>query len=297
MKKFYQKFLSILFIGSIGVTAFAQGTWKTPADTIPAIDLSTAIVTGITGLTCMHSDATTILWKKDASTTVTYNGVTWDNLSFVQGNTNGMYFALRTASAGTLDLALKMSANKTFFVCELTATCPDEANLAALTTNNGTGALIYATASNVTFPSVYDTYNNTSTAWNGTNIIVPSAAGTQYMVVSFPVLADKTYIVGVNGSKMMVRGINYKVNPPPSKVADLNAEQKTKIFPNPAKGNVTVKMKNTTNIGIYNAAGSLMKQQLVTPADNNVDISGLTPGVYFIKDMKNKTKLQKLIVK
>jgi len=56
-------------------------------------------------------------------------------------------------------------------------------------------------------------------------------------------------------------------------------------------------MDKTTEIGIYNAVGLLLRQQLVTPSDNNVDVSGLEPGVYFIRDMNSKNKAQKLIVR
>ena len=56
-------------------------------------------------------------------------------------------------------------------------------------------------------------------------------------------------------------------------------------------------MDKSTTIGFYNSVGLLLKQQLVTSSNNNVDISALAPGMYFINDMNSKNQVQKLIVK
>lgn len=292
MKKIYSKMFSILFLGFIGISSFAQGTWKTTG-TETAINPGTAITTGITGLTVMHSDAATIIGKTDVATTVTYNNITWDNQSFVQGSTNGMYFAFRPTNNGTLDIPVKMGSAKKTFVLELTDACPNNTDLAALTTNLATGDLIFGNATYFSLPSVYDTYNQTTNTWDGT-LAIQSTGANVYLVMSFPVLANKTYVVGVMGSKLMLRGANYTIT---TKVNSLSSGQEVGIYPNPAKGNVAVKMKESSRIAIYNATGALMKQQLVTPSDNNVDISGLVPGVYYVKDINNKIKTQKLIVK
>jgi hypothetical protein len=205
-----------------------------------------------------------------------------------------MYFAFRPTSNGTLDIPVKMGSDKKTFVLELTDACPDNADLAALTTNLQDGNNILGTPTYFTLPSVYDTYHATTGTWDGT-VAIQTTGANVYMVMSFPVVANKTYVVGVLGSKMMLRGINYVATS--SKVQEIGAGQKIEVFPNPAKGNVVVKMKETTKIGIYSAGGSLQKQQLITPTDNNVDISALVPGVYFIKDLSNKNKTQKLVVK
>ena len=151
---------------------------------------------------------------------------------------------------------------------------------------------ITITAAYFTTPSVYDTDSKTDKTWDGS--VAPVTVNT-WMVFSWAVTANKTYVTGCFGSKMMLRGVNYKTAT--SGLDNFNTIQAPDIFPNPADGNVIVKMDKSTEIGIYNAVGLLLKQQLVTPSDNNVDVSGLEPGVYFIRDMNSKNKAQKLIVK
>src|SRR4030043_586980 len=135
MKKLYMKMLTVLFTGLIGISAYAQGTWKADS-TIPAINPSIEIEMGITGLSCMHSDVSAAEGKSDTGTVaVEYNGVTYDNLAMIQGVNNGMYYAFRPAQDGTLDISVKMGPNKKTFIIELADACPNNADLAALTTN------------------------------------------------------------------------------------------------------------------------------------------------------------------
>lgn len=292
MKKIYMKMLLVLFTGLIGSSAYAQGTWKADS-TMPAISASTEIDMGIAGLSCMHSDPSDVVGKSDTgAVTVEYNDITYDNLAMIQGVNNGMYYAFRTAEEGTLDISVKMGPNKRTFIIELTASCPGNADLANLTTNFGTADGITGTASYFTTPSVYDTDSETENTWDGS--VAPVTENT-WMVFSWTVAANKTYVTGCFGSKMMLRGVNYKTAT--SGLNDLNMSQAPDIFPNPAAGNVIVNMDRSTEIGVYNAVGLLLKQQLVTPSDNRVDVSGLEPGVYFIKDMNGKNKAQKLIIK
>ena len=289
MKKIYMKLFAVLFTGLIGISANAQGVWM--ADSMIAlINPSTEITTGITGLTMMHSDPSGVTGHGEtAALDTTYNDVHWNNEAFIQGT----YYAIRTASEGSLDVALKMSSNKITFVLELTDACPNNADLAALTAAFGTGDAIFGTASYFTLPTVFDTYTNSEGTWNGTTPI-QSSGSSVFMFMTFPVAANKTYVIGCLGSKMMVRGLNYVI--PVSGVNNINAAQAPEIFPNPAAGYVIIRMNRSAEIGIYNTVGILVKQQLVTPSNNHVDISGLTPGVYFIKEMNGNNKTQKLIV-
>lgn len=294
MKKNLLKIVSILVLGFIGVSVSAQGTWKATG-TEPLMSPGTAITTGIANLTVMHSDANVlaVVGKPDAlATTVSYNTVTYDNLAFIQGATNGMYFAFRPTITGTLDVSVKMGSAKATYVLELTDICPNNADLAVLTVTPGNILVtdISAFATYYTTPLVYDTYNASSASWNGTPI--QSTGANVYMVMSFPVTANKTYLVAVAGSKLMLRGINLTLG---TGVSESTANA-IGISPNPASGNVNINVDEATEIAIYNTSGSLLIQQLVNPADNNVDISALAPGVYFVKDI-NGTSTQKLIVK
>jgi hypothetical protein len=288
MKKNYKKLLSIFCVGIICASASAQGTWKctgTEASFASGVELT---YVGITGLSVMHSDATGVIGKADdAPTTVIYHSITYDNHGIVQGATNAMYYTFRPTSNGVLDIANKMSSGKGTFVLEVS---DDPATLIG---SNPTASTIISAATFST-PSVYDTYNASTSTWNGTPAI-QSSGSSQYLVMSFSVTANKTYVVGVNGSKFQLRGINY-TKTAGTGVSPVSADKKTFSFQNPAKGNLILQVSESVQLSIYNTVGSLMVHKLVSPSDNNVDVSGLTPGVYFVKDLNNEYKTQKLIV-
>jgi hypothetical protein len=279
---------SLLFIAVIAASmcANAQGIWKATG-TEASIAASTDItLTGITGLKCMHSDVAGVIGKTDTgSPTTTYNGVSFDNPAIVQGSTNDMYYAFLPAKSGVMDVALKMGSAKKTFVLELNAPTP----LSDLTTAYGTFGGI--PAASWTAPSVYDTYNNSKASWNGSTPIQSTGANV-YMVISIPVTANKTYVVGVLGSKLMLRGISLTAT---TNVSNLSASG-LNVFPNPACGKVYVNVNEPSEIGIYSIAGSLIKQQVVSSSQNAINISDLHSGIYFIKDLKS-SQVQKLIVK
>jgi hypothetical protein len=70
MKNFYLKMISILFLGFIGITTYSQGTWKATGSEAVISPSTEIAIMGITNLSCMHSDATTIVGKSDAGPTV-----------------------------------------------------------------------------------------------------------------------------------------------------------------------------------------------------------------------------------
>lgn len=203
---------SLLFIAVIAATmcANAQGVWKSTG-TEASIAASTDITfTGITGLKSMHSDAAGVIGKGDTgATNVVYNSVTWDNLAMIQGNTNGMYFAFLPAKNGVLDVSVKMGSAKKTFILEVkdqafTDKQATVGDLAALTTAYPTGDGLVSLSN---LPMVYDTYNLKTGTWDNSTAI-QSTGGNVYMVMSFPVTANKTYVVGVTGSKLMLRGLS-----------------------------------------------------------------------------------------
>jgi hypothetical protein len=268
MKKIYLKMFSILLIGSIGISAYAQGTWKTTG-TEPVISPSTAIATGIAGLSLMHSDLATIVGKTDVgATSVTYNGVTWANESYVQGTTNGMYYAFRSTSDGILDIPVKMGSGKKTFIVQLTDACPDNANLAALTSNIGTGDGIIGTPAYFTLPSVYDTYHATNGTWDGT-VAIQSTGANVYMVMSFPVVANKTYVVGVLGSKLMLKGVNYIVT---------TAVRETPAIKGISFNGTQVLNEKGQKIELYTMSGKLINR-----SSSSISTENLPKGVYIVR--------------
>jgi hypothetical protein len=295
MKKLYMKTFLVLLLGIIGISTYAQGLWLADSIDIISIRGSLEIPFEINNLSCMHSDTALAASRAEPEATdVEYNGVLYDNKATFKSSTNNMYYAFRPAKDGTLDISLKYYGGKLFFLLELTDACPDNADLAALTTNIIKGDEITGTPEYFTTPTVYDTDGETEKTWNGT--VAPVTVNT-FMVFSWEVEADKTYIAGAIGSKLTLRGINYICEADPDGLDNLTTVQSLNFFPNPATGNVIVKMDESTTIGIYNSVGLLLKQQLVTSSNNNVDISALEPGMYFIRDMNSKNQVQKLIIK
>lgn len=217
-----KKTLLILGATMMAFGISAQGTWKITGGE-GAIPVSTAIATGITGLTVMHNDASDpnatptakgVVGKSDTgAATVTYHDIDWNNEAIIQGSTNGMFYAMSPTANGTIDVSIKMGANKKTFVA---ATSDDIATVAAKTVDTTSDSNAPSKLTDPTYPQVYDTYNKTTGIWDNSAPLTPDGAGNQYVVMSFPVEAGKTYIVGCTGSKLMLRGINYVLGNPSS---------------------------------------------------------------------------------
>lgn len=286
---------TLLFIAVItaSMVASAQGTWKATG-TEASVAGGTEMVLGIPGLKAAPSDPAGTLGKSDTSAPVTtYNGVTYDNLAYFQGATNGMYFAFLPAINGTLDVAVKMgSAKKTFILAlkdDIYAGIPATVgDIATLTSNLANFTDL--PAANYTLPSVFDTYTNTTGTWDNSTAI-QSTGSNVYMVMSFPVSANKTYAVGVTGSKLMLRGVTLTAG---TNVSNISVPE-FKVFPNPAYGKFYMNVNEPTEIGIYSITGQLVKQHVVESSRTAVDVSDLQSGVYFVKTV-NSNMTQKLVI-
>jgi hypothetical protein len=69
------------------------------------------------------------------------------------------------------------------------------------------------------------------------------------------------------------------------------------IYPNPASGYVSVKMKDLSDLEIFSIAGLRMKTIKVTNQEFRIDISDLNPGIYFIRKANENRMAGKLIVR
>jgi len=204
--------LSIFVAALTAVGANAQGTWKATG-TEPAIDPTTSIETGITGLVVMHNDGAGVVGQTDGTAeTVTYDDVTWDNLAFIQGTTNGMFYAFAPSSNGTLEVSVKMGSAKPTVVAATDD--PIETVAAKIAASGGDKQPAKNNLTDPTYPDVYDTYNNSVNVWDlsassSADQSIQNTGGNVYLVMSFSVTGGKTYIVSVTGSKLMLRGIKY----------------------------------------------------------------------------------------
>ena len=284
---------TLLFIAAIAATMYvnAQGTWSVTG-TEASIASSTEITTGITNVTCMHSDFAGVIGKGDSGApSVTDGALTFSNEAIVQGSSNGMYYAFKSSQNGILSIAAKMGAGKSTYVIEVPTTT--STNLADLTTNSATCTDLTGTNPEVTTTAIQNgaPVAVATQAWSGT-AMNPSGGANMYVIMKFKVTANTIYAVGVTGSKFMLRGAAFTST---TNISNVKAPE-MKVYPNPASGKVFINVDQPSEIGIYSLTGSLVKQQFVTSSNNSINISELNSGIYFVKMMNSNNMTQKLII-
>lgn len=158
--------------------------------------------------------------KSDNATEVTYNGVTYGGESdknILQGETNGMFFAFTPAFDGTLDVAVKMGANKKGYVIEIDPVVlaaamevPSFTAQDAITQLGNVCSAVQGMADpslGVTNPTVTGVGANIAggSAFDGTTNFNDTGAN-EYEVISIEAKGGHIYIIGCDGSKLMFRG-------------------------------------------------------------------------------------------
>jgi uncharacterized protein (TIGR02145 family) len=77
-------------------------------------------------------------------------------------------------------------------------------------------------------------------------------------------------------------------------------DEKVLIYPNPTHGKVTLKFSNMPKIGtkvmVYNSLGKILKQTVASGKEVNLDLTGNSPGLYFIRVDQSSPKIFKLIL-
>jgi hypothetical protein len=86
---------------------------------------------------------------------------------------------------------------------------------------------------------------------------------------------------------------------PPDEINE-NKFNVLKIFPNPASDEINIDISESyknSNVIIYNVLGEKIKEYIVQPMANKIDISNLYQGVYFIQiNFNNKTLIKKIVI-
>jgi len=279
--------------GSGGGTA-AGGSWKAPLGSADGDIVNVAkgeyLTTGVDGIQLTHNFAQPVVNKTDGSApAVTYNGVTYDSQSIVQaGGDNGQNYIFTPSQDGTLDVCGKMGDGKKNFIFE-TAT-PVE-TLVTYTTKNG-GDITDKTTPTVT--SVGVKADGTpmdaipTQTWDATAAVNTTGANA-YVVMSFPVKAGKNYVVGVDGSKFMLVGFNYKAgNSTAIQQPELKLS-KTVVIGLPGQ----LEIRNAeNNIAVYNIIGQKVAQ--FKPGVGSQFVS-LRKGIYLVSE--GNQPAQKVVVK
>ncbi|MDR6547662.1 hypothetical protein J2810_003747 [Chryseobacterium rhizosphaerae] len=72
-----------------------------------------------------------------------------------------------------------------------------------------------------------------------------------------------------------------------------SSKKEISIYPNPTSGPLSIKTEKATDAQVYGMDGKLVKTLPITKGINNIDISELPKGIYFIKTSTESTKIIK----
>jgi len=80
-------------------------------------------------------------------------------------------------------------------------------------------------------------------------------------------------------------------------IEDVKSSASITIYPNPSSGNISIRASETTNGKVYSAAGQLIQSFYLNGEENEINISDLSNGIYFVvTDMNGLIKTTKVIV-
>lgn len=254
MKNLYLKLLSVLFLGFIGITSYAQ-VWnisETPFGAVTTYS-TTTVVNGLT------------IYSPAGEVTIDANNKSIGEFTFT--------YRLKLGGTGTFT----------------DPTTPAARVLSFSVTGNTTITIIGMSSSGTADRTLVIASGNQTT-----EVGRFTALGASISSADFNYTGGPTTIFLFSTSS----GVNLyyiKAVSIPTGINDTQIKQ-MKIFPNPAAENVSINVNEPSQIGIYNTAGILMKQQLASPDQNSINISDLNPGLYFVR-MNNNKIAQKLIIR
>lgn len=257
MKNYYRKVVSFLFLGLFWITAFAQ-EWNMSSASFK--DLGTISATTVV-------EGLTIYAIAGAEVIVDANAKTLDEFTFTH--------RLKLGGTGAFDAEGIVPVSR---VLSFSVTGNTTITVMAMSSSSSADRTLVISAGNKT-----------------TEVGRFTALGTSLTRGDFNYVGGPTTIHLFSTSS----GINiYYLKASALTTGIINTrEQQMMIFPNPAADNVFINVRESGNIGFYNSSGILVKQQLISPLQNSIDISDLYPGMYFVKMQDNGKKVQKLIVR
>lgn len=115
-------------------------------------------------------------------------------------------------------------------------------------------------------------------------------------VTALPGTATVT-VTAEDGETELVYEINFTVDPTSASVTDIS---RFKLYPNPATTNLNIEWEDAVygaDLRIICTSGRVMYSKKVENQTEVIDISKLTPGVYIIHIVSNKTQTRKLFIK
>jgi len=73
-------------------------------------------------------------------------------------------------------------------------------------------------------------------------------------------------------------------------------EESISVYPNPATDRVYFNISEPTRVGLYNLAGSLLKQKMIESQNDYMNVSDLSNGIYLLRSLDSNSFAKKLII-
>ncbi len=126
----------------------------------------------------------------------------------------------------------------------------------------------------------YDCFTNSNIVGANSATYTPTTSGAYAVIVGNAGCVDTSVCYPYSTS-----GLSYN---------KLNTE--IKIFPNPAKDQITILANNNATFILVNELGQTIKRFNVLAGENTFDVSDLTPGVYFLGEKSNAINYKKVVI-
>jgi hypothetical protein len=133
----------------------------------------------------------------------------------------------------------------------------------------------------------------TMTAIKPYSVITPTGAGAANWTkdsVEYTATATETRYFAVSGQGTVSGSISFNFRVDDIKISKVTptsvkeiANSAIKVYPNPNNGVFTVASPVASNMEVINVLGSVVYSAKVNVGNNNVNLTGLTPGTYFVK--------------
>lgn len=127
------------------------------------------------------------------------------------------------------------------------------------------------------------------TVYNTENLDLPNMSISKMVI-------DKKGTIWLGTGNGVVEFSDYQIKTGLNNDISVNSND-FKVYPNPAKNQITIEGLESGTIGIYNSAGAVLKNSEIHGIITNVDISHLPDGIYFIRAVTSNDAVTKIFIK
>lgn len=113
---------------------------------------------------------------------------------------------------------------------------------------------------------------------NSSVVITPHACNTSPYYIGFHVVVSGDNTFSINSTWNGTINVNLATS-----LSEKNASANIKLFPNPAVNVLQVSVLNKTNLMVYTTTGQVVITTALEAGANEVDVSKLASGIYYVK--------------